>query len=430
MDGLEKQRQELLKAARDIAAKAEATGRDFTDDERAQVNDLLAKAKGCTDKIKAAGASRKQLAEIDELLKAGDAQDLNDDVLRGAKAGALAGARKSLGHMVTNSNQYQGLMKSYPNGRIPEKAGVQMPGVSVGGVKGLLTGVDSDTSAGALVEPTRLGLVAYPQVPLALRNVITVGDTDSDAVEYAQALPAGVGGSVSAAAGIAEATASTGTSGIKPESTLKFRKAKASVITVPHWMPATKRALSDAAQVRTLIDGFLRQGVAREIERQMTVGDESTPKGDEEFNGILNTSGVQDQAFSNSIPETARKMMTKVQKVGGQFEAFLMSPETDEALDLLTDTNDRYYGAGPFQSGPKTLWGAPRVIVHDMPAEKIVGGQVSTCVLWDRQDTTISVTDSHADFFIRNLVAVLAEARAAFGVLNPQLLAVGGTVTV
>jgi hypothetical protein len=40
--------------------------------------------------------------------------------------------------------------------------------------------------------------------------------------------------------------------------------------------------------------------------------------------------------------------------------------------------------------------------------------------MWDRQQVTISVSDSHADFFIRNLVAVLAEARAAFGVLKPK----------
>jgi hypothetical protein len=31
----------------------------------------------------------------------------------------------------------------------------------------------------------------------------------------------------------------------------------------------------------------------------------------------------------------------------------------------------------------------------------------------------ILVSDSHSDFFIRNLVAILAEMRAAFGVLRP-----------
>jgi hypothetical protein len=32
---------------------------------------------------------------------------------------------------------------------------------------------------------------------------------------------------------------------------------------------------------------------------------------------------------------------------------------------------------------------------------------------------SISVSNQHSDFFIRNLVAILAEMRAAFGVLRP-----------
>jgi hypothetical protein len=40
-------------------------------------------------------------------------------------------------------------------------------------------------------------------------------------------------------------------------------------------------------------------------------------------------------------------------------------------------------------------------------------------VLWDREQAMISVSDSHADFFIRNLVAILCELRAAMGIIRP-----------
>jgi hypothetical protein len=40
-------------------------------------------------------------------------------------------------------------------------------------------------------------------------------------------------------------------------------------------------------------------------------------------------------------------------------------------------------------------------------------------VLWDRMRVSISVSNQHSDFFIRNLIAILAEMRAAFGVLRP-----------
>ena len=41
-------------------------------------------------------------------------------------------------------------------------------------------------------------------------------------------------------------------------------------------------------------------------------------------------------------------------------------------------------------------------------------------VLWDREQANISVSDSHADFFIRNMIAILAELRAAMGVIRPS----------
>ena len=37
-----------------------------------------------------------------------------------------------------------------------------------------------------------------------------------------------------------------------------------------------------------------------------------------------------------------------------------------------------------------------------------------------RPQATLSVTDSHEDFFVRNIVAFLAEMRAAFGLIRPQ----------
>jgi HK97 family phage major capsid protein len=46
-------------------------------------------------------------------------------------------------------------------------------------------------------------------------------------------------------------------------------------------------------------------------------------------------------------------------------------------------------------------------------------GDFSKAVLWDREQTTVTMTDSHEDFFVRNLVAILAEERVAFAVTRP-----------
>jgi hypothetical protein len=47
-------------------------------------------------------------------------------------------------------------------------------------------------------------------------------------------------------------------------------------------------------------------------------------------------------------------------------------------------------------------------------------GDFRFAMRWAREGTSISMTDSHSDFFVRNLLAILAERRDAFGVLDVQ----------
>jgi hypothetical protein len=47
-------------------------------------------------------------------------------------------------------------------------------------------------------------------------------------------------------------------------------------------------------------------------------------------------------------------------------------------------------------------------------------GDFRFAMRWAREGVSLSVSDSHSDFFIRNLLAILAERRDAFGVLDIQ----------
>ncbi|MFI8597702.1 phage major capsid protein [Rothia koreensis] len=419
---------EKLEKARDIAQTAETAARELTEDERKSISDLFQAAQGEKANASEQAKTKRDLEQVGELLKAEEAGELNEQALNGAKRGGSVKSQfKSLGERFTKSDEYQGLRDRYPNG-IPSKSDLAMGQVQVpGGMKGLLTSSgQSDGDASTLITPDKLGLVPYPYVAPKLREVITNGTTGSDKIEYAQLVPTGEDGATNNAAGVKESPSTTGNVGVKPESELAFRKASAEVITVAHWMPVTRKTLSDASQIRTMIDSFLKQGLEEEIERLILSGDKDSPKGEEEWDGILNTTGLQDQAFDGDVVRTMRKAISKVTRRNGQVTAVLVSPELDEELDLLKDTTGRYLGAGPWQSGPATIWGRPRVVVPGLSGTgKFILGDLSTCVIWDREQATITATDSHADFFIRNLVAVLAEMRAGFGILNPSLLVAG-----
>lgn len=283
------------------------------------------------------------------------------------------------------------------------------PGVEVN-VKTLITGLSS-TSAGALVVNDRKPIIDAGTFyrPLSLMDLITVGGTDSDVVEYVRQ-----GTHTNNAAPVAEATATGDGTGSKPESAMALAVVTAAVETIAHWIPATRRALSDAGQMRTLIDSFLRYGLMEELEDQMYAGDGTY------FTGIVNTSGTSTQAYDSDLLVTTRKARTKVRTQGRATPtAYLMHPTDWETLDLLMDGEDRYYFGGPTVMGNARLWGLPVAECEACTAGAAVVADFRLAVLWMREQAQIMVSDSHSDFFTRNLIAILAEMRAAFGLLRP-----------
>jgi len=418
---LQKELADTLTPARDIAAKAESEGRDLTAEEREKIQAAVKEAAGIKSRIEQAKADNDLFSQIGDL---GDGLALLPDGSKdrgdvGGDGSTLWTPRKgeTIGEAFAKSEQLRALLKQYPSGRIPERAVVNSAPF---GAKTLITG-SSDTSGGALVQNDYRGLAVgldLFQRPLTIRSLVTNGTTTSDTVEYVR-----VTSTTNNASPVAEstATADPGTmnaaNGVKPESAMALAKVTETVRTIAHWLPATTRALADAGQIRTLIDQFLRYGLEEELEDQMVNGSGTG----ENFTGIANVSGVQSQAWDNDPLTTTRKARTLVRTVGRSTPtAYVMNPTDWQAIDLLQDNEARYYFGGPARLGQPTLWGLPVVESEAVPAGTAYVGDWRKCVLWDRQQASITVSNSHANFFVRNMVAILAEMRAAFGVLQPS----------
>lgn len=425
-----------LKGARDVIAVVEKDGRDYTDDERTRLTELTGKAQDCKKRLDQMNADAAVKAAIADL---GDGIGINEKKSseRRTPAGLIVpDGSKSIGEHYVQSAEYKALVESVPGGQFTKQHRVQANPVGykslvapARGQKAVVTGL-SDTSAGAFVDSDRLGLrvgLEPFQRPLKLRDLVTSGRTDTDSIEYVR-----VTGFTNAAAPVAEATSAgpqtvSGAAlvnavggGYKPESAIATARVTTPVRTIAHWIPVTKRALADAAQMMTLIDNFLEYGLEEELEDQMISGDGTG----ENLEGVGNVSGVQAQAWDSNILTTLRKAKTKVSLVGRSVpNGYVLHPSDIEALDLLADNENRFYWGGPAQSGMPgsgTLWGLPVIESEAVPAGVGYVGDWRKSVLWDRQQSTITTTDSHADFFVRNLVAILAELRAAYGVLQPS----------
>lgn len=416
-----------LKAARDIAMKAEDEGRDLNDDESAEASTHLKAYMDAKKEFEAGKASDSVKAALAEI---GLDLGLEQAEKSGVKPTGFVtpSKQKSLGRLFTESLEYKALMDQFRSGHINEKARVQS---SPFGVKALITGA-SDTSGGAFVLNDQTGIYEpLGRRELTIRDLVSVRQTESDTVEFVRQTM-----QPTSAAPVAEATSAaaptTGASsgaaltlnaggGYKPEGSFAFEKVTAAVKTIAEWVPATKRGLADASQLRGLIDDELRADIAEEEEDQILNGSGSG----ENFTGIRNTSGVQLQAYTATVTglspliETTLRARTKV-RTGGRTSptGYVFNPADWESIQLArlekNPNNEAIAGGVP------TLHGLPVVESEAQPVGEGMVADWRKAVIWDREQASITATDAHADFFIRNLVAILGEERLAFGVIRPS----------
>lgn len=420
---LREQLQKALLDARAICDLCEKDGRDFTAEERQKVTGYMTEAKDLKQQVQVArddADMRKMVAEMGEGLDFSQGASQRRD-----GQGAAPAAKGTIGQRFVNAEAFTNWMGQFPDGRIPDSTkGLNSPPVefkSLGlfGRKTLITGSD-DESAGAFVTPDYTGIYEpLGRMDLSLRSLVAIRQTTSDIVYFVRQTT-----KMSAAAPVAEANVTTYSgatgevSGEKPEDALAFEMASEMVKTIAHWIPATKRALSDASQIRGIIDQELRDDLAEELEDQMLNGSGVG----ENFTGILNTAGILTQTWDTDMFTTTRKAITALKTTGRTRTptAWLMNPSDWEAFDLATDDNGRFYWGGPLAQGQRTLWGYP-VVESELKGEgSAMLADWRKAVLWDRERATITVSDSHEDFFIRNMVAILAEMRAAFGLIRPS----------
>lgn len=411
-----------LKTARDLADTAEAEKRDFTAEERTSVEKALVAAKDAKVAIEAE-TKRAAQADADAALRAAIGE-LGEGIVFDPGSGPPSGSAEpgqpkrgqSIGDSFIDSAAYRDLLAAAPGGQFGQKSRIQSAPV---GYKSLVTGTDRE-SAGVFIHNDWRGLIYgldQYQLVLRMRSMVTKDRTTSDTIEYAR-----VAGVDNGAAMVPEATGTNDGSGIKPESGLRFDRVTTTVKTMAHWMPITRRALSDAAQVRGLIDAFLLYGLEELLEEQMLLGDGTG----ENLLGLLHTPGTQRQPLVEDsdigLLKTLRKAKTLVRQVGrGIPSAYLVNPMDAEKIDLAIDGNQRFYWGGPNTSDQiRPLWSLPVIECESLPEGTAYVADWRRAILWDREQSSITVSDSHADFFIRNMIAILAESRMAFGITHPR----------
>jgi HK97 family phage major capsid protein len=104
---------------------------------------------------------------------------------------------------------------------------------------------------------------------------------------------------------------------------------------------------------------------------------------------------------------------------------FILNPRNWWSSDLrLAKNNDGSYLLGdPGQGVPQSLWGLPCVITNTMPLGEFVTLDAGRAgYIADREDANVRISEHHADFFIRNMVAIRAEERVGLVIERPSAI--------
>jgi HK97 family phage major capsid protein len=405
-------KQKLAALQAEAAELRKKSAEDLTEEDVARIPDLKAEITDTESKIKAQETAAAALKDA----FAADEQHGDEPVVKGRPE-----APKSLGDAFVASEALKEFRERHPNGvakNTPinvEARRFATKAASVRAIKAPLNTVDNGDTA-----PTRLpGIedVTYRR-PNTLLDLITVGTTQAAWLQYRQLV-----GVTNNASIVPESLTNNGVGvagGVKPISDLETRMADAKAHTYADGIEATTQELNDDGALAALINGILAQNLRDEIERVVLAGDDAN----EEPNGILNTTGVLQQAFATDMVTTIRKGKTLLRETSQTVaQAILVNPEDAEKLDLLKDGNQRYYGNGPFGVGPETVWGVPRIESSAIPAGQALMGDFRAVQFLVYEALSVLAFNQHKDYAQRNLVYIRAELRGLQMIRQPAKLA-------
>ncbi len=268
---------------------------------------------------------------------------------------------------------------------------------------------EDGASGGDLVVPDyRPGIVTPFPRPLVVADLLAPGTTNGGSLTYMKE-----DSFTNAAATVAEGAS-------KPESTLTFSAVQEPARKIATFLPVSEEILEDVAQMRSYVDARLRLGVQMTEDDQLLNGDGVAPN----FLGLMNRSGLATTVARGSDTNAdaiAKQISAIATSANLQPDGIVLHPTNWLTMLLMKDSEGAYYGDGPFSSMQRPmLWGVPVALTTAITlGTALVGAFKPSAQFLRKGGIRVEASNSHSDYFVKNLVAIRAEERGILAVYRP-----------
>jgi HK97 family phage major capsid protein len=266
-------------------------------------------------------------------------------------------------------------------------------------------------NAGDTAFPTpneRRGTIVAPQRPLRLLDVLPSRPTGSDAVEFIQLTATG-----DAAEQIHEGDE-------KAEIEFEGALQTANIVTIAGHTTASKQVLADNNALGQQINGVINNKVLARLENQLING----PGGQGRINGLVNQATAFIPTIGTTPADIIGESLVTMANDGYQPKLVLMNPLDWFRIQVTrkNEDDDEYVFGSPTVPVPPALWNTAIVTTPSIAAGTAMTVDTSYTTVLDREQVSIAVSNSHKDYFTRNLVAILGELRAGLEVLDTRAI--------
>lgn len=208
----------------------------------------------------------------------------------------------------------------------------------------------------------------------------------------------------------------------RPETAYKLEEVTGKVLECGHWIPMTRAALDDMPELQSRINSSLSYGIDFTAEMKLLYG----PGGGSDIQGILTHPRRQQWKWSEGKPgdilqDAVRRAITRVNLTYQEVDAAVLNPLDFEDIEIAKGSDGHYIHMVFVTGGVRTLWTVPLVVTPAiLQGEGLVGSFIGNAAIRDRQQTVISFSDQHSDYFTRSMVAIKGECRFGVAWYRPQ----------